>query len=93
MPRYEAFTTRSLMLIAHGVRFVDVAGNDEMLVTAIVPSSLSGDEIGISLIFKEPLLTDHTRTRIAIKAPVRSLHAIVTQLQSRGATIEHLYDY
>ena len=93
MPRYEAFTTRSLMLIAQGVRFVDVAGNDEMLVTAIVPSSLSGEEIGTSLIFKEPLLTDHTRTRIAIKAPVRSLHAIVTQLQSRGATIEHLYDY
>lgn len=93
MPRYEAFTTRSLMLIAQGVRFVDVAGNDEMLVTAIVPSSLSGEEIGTRLIFKEPLLTDYTRTRIAMKAPVRSLHAIVAQLQNRGATIEHLYDY
>jgi len=93
MPRYEAFTTRSLMLIAQGVRFVDVAGNDEMLVTAIVPSSLSAEEIGTGLIFNETLLTDHTTARIAVRAPVRSLHAIVAQLQSRGATIEHLYDY
>jgi hypothetical protein len=93
MPRYEAFTTRSLMLIAQGVRFVDVAGNDEMLVTAIAPSSLSAEKIGTGLIFNEPLRTDRTRTWIAMKVPVRSLHVVVARLQSRGARIEHLYDY
>jgi hypothetical protein len=93
IPRYEAFTTRALMLIADGVRFVDIAGNDEMLVTAIAPSSLAAEDIGGALILNETLLTDPTRARIAMKAPVHSLHTIVERLQRRGAKVEHLYDY
>lgn len=93
MPRYEAFTTRSLALIAQGVRFVDVAGNDEMLLTALLPSTFAPPEIAGTVIFRDRLLTDDANERVAVKAPVRSLHVVVTRLLAGGATIEHLYDY
>jgi hypothetical protein len=93
MPRYEAFTVRALDLIARGVRFVDIAGNDEMLVTAIVPTAAVPADTGGTVILREPLLTNAGTARIALKVPVRSLHTAVTRLQAAGATIEHLYDY
>ena len=92
MPRYEAFTARSLALIARGVRFADVAGNDEMLLTAIVPTASMPGDAG-TVILREPFVTDAATARIAVKVPVRSLHTAVTRLQAAGATIEHLYDY
>ena len=43
MPRYEAFTKAALALDEAGVRFVSIAGNDDMLVTALAPDSLALD--------------------------------------------------
>lgn len=93
MPRYEAFTGRVLTLLEGGTRFVDIAGNDEILLTALAPAGWSVDNLNAIVVVDERLLNDVTARRIALKVPVRELHTVVPQVQARGARIEHLYDY
>lgn len=93
IPRYEAFTEIVTGLAGQGVRFLDIAGNDEILLTAIAPRAWEYGLKDGALVFGEGILTNPAAKRIAVKAPVRSLHAILANLESRGAKIEHLYDY
>jgi hypothetical protein len=93
MPRHDAFTPIVLGLARQGVRFRELAGNDEILVTAIAPGALDSRLVAGTLLFSEPLLTNPAAKRIAVRAPVTSLHAILADLASRGATVERLYDY
>jgi hypothetical protein len=92
MPRYEAFTARALMMLQQGARFVNVAGNDEILITVLVPSGWTASDAH-ALILDDRLLTDVTTRRVAMKAPVNALHLLVPKLQASGARVEHLYDY
>jgi hypothetical protein len=94
LPRHEAFTKTALALLDSGVRFVDVAGNDDMLVTVVAPAAF--DERGIrgaGAVASRPILTDPRRKRVALLAPVARLHEVVRALRAAGATIERLHDY
>jgi hypothetical protein len=93
MPRYEAFTRSALALDAAGVRFVNVAGNDELLLTAIAPADLQPPGPPVRLVATLPMLTEPGRSRLALRTPLASLHATMAALRTGGATIEHLYDY
>lgn len=93
LPRDEAFTRSALALIDARVRFVDVAGNEEMLVTAIAPAAVDEHALGLAVMATRPILTEPQRKRVAFRVPVARLHEIVPVLRARGAAIEHLYDY
>ena len=94
LPRYEAFTRAALTLVDAGVRFLDVAGNERMLMTVVVPASfVERDVRGGEVIASRLLPTDGRRKRLALRVPVARLHEIVPSLRAAGATIEHLYDY
>ena len=92
IPRYEAFTGRALAMLQQGVRFVNIAGNDEILITLLVPAGWTAPDAR-AVILDDRLLTDVTFRRIAMKAPVADLHLLVPKLRESGARIEHLYDY
>ncbi|HJR60005.1 MAG TPA: hypothetical protein VJ813_11420 [Vicinamibacterales bacterium] len=93
LPRYEAFTARMIVLLQQGVRFVDIAGNDAILVTVLAPVSWSPSDLEASLVLDEPLLTAADLRRVALKVPVRVLHVVVPQIRVGGARVEHIYDY
>ena len=93
IPRYEAFTGHARTLIEQGVRFLDIAGNDEILVTALAPAALNVSNIGATLVLDEAMVTDDKTRRVGLKVAVRSLHEVVQRLRSSGATVEHIYDY
>jgi hypothetical protein len=93
IPRFEAFTPVVTALAKQGARFREFAGNDEILLTAIVPSALDFRLGTGDVLLKEPLLTNPGVTRIAVKAPVASLHVVLADLARSGATVERLYDY
>lgn len=93
LPRYEAFTAQMLTLLQQGVRFVDIAGNGEILVTVLAPSAWTARELHAAVLLDETLLTDGATRRIGLKVPVRALHIVVPQIQSRGGRVEHFYDY
>ena len=93
IPRYETFTTTAIRLIENGVSFLDIAGNDQILVTAIAPTTWTPNTTGDTLLFSGPILTDPGRQRIGVGVAVSSLHATVLELRRAGVRIEHLYDY
>ena len=93
IPRYEAFTDIVTTLAGQGVRFLDVAGNDVIVLTATAPRMWQLPANTGVLRFDEASLTSPDTKRIAVELPVRSLHATLPDLKSRGVLIEHLYDY
>jgi hypothetical protein len=93
MPRYEAFTAAALALDEAGVRFVSIAGNDELLVSAIAPESYTLGASPASVVATLPIQTEPGRVRLAVRTPLVALHETLAALRAGGATIEHLYDY
>jgi hypothetical protein len=93
LPRYEAFTAVVLSLAAQGVRFVNVAGNDEILLTAVATRGVSSLPAGTSLLVDEPILTEGPKRRVALRVPLTALTDVISALRSQHAVIEHVYDY
>ncbi len=93
LPRYEAFTELVPALVRQGVRFRDIAGNDELFLTVRERRELAYDLGAGRVVLSEPILTEPGVQRLGVVAPVAALHVILPGLLARGATIEHLYDY
>jgi hypothetical protein len=93
LPRYAAFTPVVTALVKQGVRFHDLAGNNEILLTAIAPRELDSHAMSGGIVLSEEILTNPATKRIGVRVPVRTLHVILTDLPTRGASVEHLYDY
>jgi hypothetical protein len=93
IPRYEAFTQLVPKLSAQGVRFVLIAGNDEIMFTAFAPQDWLCELPVGDYLFELPILTQPGEKRIAMVAPVASLHQVLAELEASGLKLEHLYDY
>jgi hypothetical protein len=97
LPRYEAFTLIVPRLVGQGVRFTEIAGNDEIMITVLAPRDWRWDPANGDLLFSMPILSQPERTRLVVRVPVRSLHTAVDRVThasaSDGVTLEHIYDY
>jgi len=95
LPRYEEFRVVTERLTHKGLRFREIAGNDEILLTAVVPSDWQYDLPAGEMLFAQPILTSPNRSlqRAAIKVPVASLHVALDGLRASGMVAEHIYDY
>jgi hypothetical protein len=93
LPRYEAFTEVALALAAQNVRFVNIAGNDEILVTAIASRELTEPLGGGTIIARVPILSQPPAHRLALRVPVTYLSELLAWLPAHGVTLEHIYDY
>jgi hypothetical protein len=70
-----------------------VAGNDDILLTTILPA---GDKSGINgarELFSLPLGARPGFHRVGFDVRVDELTRVIAELERAGATIEHLYDY
>ena len=89
--RYQVFTDMIPRLIAKGVRFVEIGGNDEILLTV-----LSNDAIeppaGTRLLFGYQLPADPAVRRSGLTVAVHQLHTVLPALAGQ-ARLEHVYDY
>ena len=93
LPRYEAFTRTVLALTAQGVRFVDIAGNDDILITVLARRGISLEVPESRVLAARPILTDPTMQRLVVSVPVSSLRAVAQHFARERAAIEHVYDY
>jgi len=95
IPRYQEFTDLAVKLAQCDVHFAEIAGNGEIMLTIVAPKKWRYDLPATdgTLLFTENFLTQPDLERIALECPVRSLHAVLIDLASRGAKIEHIYDY
>lgn len=93
LPHEEHFRDAALLLISHGVRFQEIAGNRTILLTTIAPASWSYDLGSGREVMSEPILTAPGLHRVGIAVQVASLHSLVGELQQRHLDVEHIYDY
>jgi hypothetical protein len=95
IPRYQEFTDLGMKLAQRDIHFVQIAGNDEIMLTLVAPQSWRLDFPAgeANLLFTEKFLTQPGLLRFALECPVRSLHSVLNHIASRGIKIEHIYDY
>lgn len=93
VPRYEPFTQLVPRLAQQGVRFVELAGNDEIMITVIAPAEWTYDLKDGTALFAQPILAQPGTQRIAVNVPVAVLHRALAELASSDARLEHIYDY
>jgi hypothetical protein len=93
IPRYQEFTTIASELAKRDVHFREIAGNDEILLSALVPQDWTYDLPEGRFLFSNGILTQPATKRIAVWTPVASLHTVLNSLAQRGAKLEHIYDY
>jgi hypothetical protein len=92
LPRYQEFGSVVQRLVHEGVRFREIAGNREILLTAIAPRDWRPDS-SARMILAEPILIDPNRKRIGLVVPVAALHTVLPAMEQSGMQFEHLYDY
>lgn len=92
LPRYEAFT-QLVPGLAEGVDFVQIAGNDEILVTLLAPREWDYEGSDGTLLFSMPILTEPKQKRVALNVPVVALSPLLRTLADSDVRLEHLYDY
>ena len=91
-PRYQEFTELAPKLAKEDVHFAQIAGNDVIVVTAIV-QNWSYETPEQRVLFFEEFLTRPGVERVALECRIRDLHLVLTDLASRGIPVEHIYDY
>jgi len=93
LPRYEAFTLMVPRLIDSGTRFVEIAGNDDILISVIAQKNWIFDSSDGRELFSMPVLADQNFNRIVVNVPVKNLHKIIDYLNNKNIKLEHIYDY
>jgi hypothetical protein len=90
--RYQVFTQMIPRLIDKGVSFVEIGGNDEIMVTVLSTDSIAVPD-GIRILFSYPLPAEPEMRRTGLTVAVRKLHLVLPALMKAGARLEHVYDY
>ncbi len=93
IPRYEPFTELVPALAQRGVRFVEFAGNDQIMLSAFAPRGWTSALPEAELMFAKDVIVDPERQRIGLNIPVAALHSTLAEMEAQGITIEHIYDY
>lgn len=88
IPRYQKFTQSAGELLSGQARFIEIAGNRQIMITAVITNDLTARYRDSEVLFSSPILTDPSLKRVAIRVPVASLDALAARLP-----IEHIYDY
>jgi len=93
LTRFEVFTQIVPGLTQNGLRFVEIAGNDEILFTIFAPKSEAYSFDYADYLFDLPILTQAELTRVAVKVRVTDLHLFLQELADKDLRLEHIYDY
>lgn len=93
IPRYKDFTEIVQGLLDRGISLAEIAGNREIMVTAIAPKDTRLDVKDAVQLFSLDLDARPGFRRAGLKVRIDRLVDINRELKARGARIEHFYDY
>jgi hypothetical protein len=91
IPRYQEFTHVAVRMAKDDVHFTQIAGNNVIMVSAMV-RAWTYETPEERVLFFEEFLTRPDVKRVVLECRVRDPHMVMNDLASRG-TIEHIYDY
>ena len=93
VPRWGEFTEIVPKMVSAGVRFVEISGNDEMLVTALAGKENDSQPKAARLLFQSMVIDPADRRRSAYWVKVEELHTALKSFEHHGLELEHLFDY
>ncbi|MBI3797034.1 MAG: hypothetical protein HY268_08715 [Deltaproteobacteria bacterium] len=93
LPRYEPFTKAVTELANKGVQFIEIAGNEQILMTVIAPPAWQATPQQGEILLARPILTQPDKKRVAITVTVSQLHAVIPSLAQENVTVDHIYDF
>lgn len=91
-PRYAQFSDLLLKLSQSPVRLVEISGNDDIFLTALVPANAEPAN-GASQIMTMPLADRPGWKRVGVSTKVPALLPLIRSIRTSGGEIEHVYDY
>ena len=88
-PRYAQFTDLIEKLAAADVPLVEIAGNDDIFVTVLAPSTVHPE--GATLLDMPIERPGWRRVGVSVKVP--ALPDLIRAVRAAGGNVEHVYDY
>ncbi len=76
-----------------GVHFVEIAGNDRILVTLIAPEARHDSQNRGALLVEWPILTRPSMKRVAMTLEVARLDQVLPSFGAEQVAIDHVYDF
>jgi hypothetical protein len=93
LPRYRAFSEIARRLASRNVPFVEIAGNDEILVTALMREGVAFTAPGATRIFSMTIATRPGRMRDGFTVTIPELTDVLRAISRANGEFEHAYDY
>lgn len=93
VPRWGPFTEIAPKLAAAGARFVEIAGNDEILMTTVAPEDETRAPDAARLLFDSMVISPSNRQRSIYVVRVQDLSAALNSLSRTKIMLEHVFDY
>jgi hypothetical protein len=91
-PRYAQFSDLLLRLSATRVQLEEIAGNDDIFVTLLLPAA-AGAPAGAAALIETPLPDRPGWRRVGVTAKVPRLLDLLRATRAAGGEVEHVYDY
>ena len=92
MPRYEGFTAYAESLARQGLKFVEIAGNRNVILVSLLTSDAALPGWAGQVVIEQPYLTRPGWRRVAVAVPIERLHQTAVA-ESPSLQIEHIYDF
>jgi hypothetical protein len=92
VPRYAQLTDILGKLAASGIDPVEIAGNDDIFVTVLVPAEAAPPR-GAAVLLSMPLDERPGWRRLGLSTKVVRLGPLLRAVRAGGGEVEHVYDY
>jgi hypothetical protein len=93
IPRYQEFTETAARLSSAGVRFVDIAGNGEVLLTLLLPTGTPYDVAQSELLFSSEIPSNPRLRRVGVRCRVSALGEVLHAIDAHKWKLEHIHDF
>ncbi len=92
IPRWGRFTKEILSLDESNIKILEIAGNDEIVVSTLGRRS-APPITSTGLLYTSEVVTSPDMTRQVYLIPVNQLLSFVNDARRQGALVEHVFDY
>lgn len=93
IPRWGGFTEIVPKLASNKVQFIEIAGNDDILVTVIADKNRPKQLSDAQFLFDSMVISPTDKLRLVYSIKIAELTGFINALDENGLVLEHIYDY
>ena len=93
LPRWGGFTEIVQKLAAAGAQFVEISGNDEIVITVVEPQDGSGVADKAKILFNSMVISPANKKRSVYLVRVEDLSDALNSLERNDIELEHVFDF